>query len=508
MLYFFIPLSFLFGWTNASPSLPLGSAADSGLTIGSSAASKLLTHYAHAALRQPKQMTLDLRSGSGQPWFDCIAHVDSKNRIALGNMKVSFHNNQMEAKMEDIVVRSDSNIILLPLPFFLGEDIAHITAEIPEAMVRLKVVDNFNVDLDQCNISITDMQIRLEKAYLLNLLLSPFHKILPRSLIHDSACELLAESLAKLRRRFAIELPLASIVPEKFLPYLISPNVSIFSQLESIVAHNEQLTASAIIDWTEMSSLASNSDEEDGSGTRNQDDKSRGNAGAGSSENSGLNAVSERLQLWLEDRLLNELMEHFKWDFEWMEENIPVDSPKLPKSTSAFLSTLCTNCYFLLKYCLQKKRKIFMKVVNPSRNIDAVFINFALTLSIRLTPQIENGIFRTEVDLLETDIRMEDGAFPNGWKGFLQDLVKDMIMDVIWPGLKKEIENLSYSDGVQIPPYCGLLPQSARLHFDQGRLGASAALNLDELSLSQCLQQLKSKLPDPSKLFVIREDTF
>uniref|UniRef100_A0A915EN99 Uncharacterized protein n=1 Tax=Ditylenchus dipsaci TaxID=166011 RepID=A0A915EN99_9BILA len=473
MLYFFIPLSFLFGWTNASPSLPLGSAADSGLTIGSSAASKLLTHYAHNSFE-----TAQTDDAGPEEW----------NRIALGNMKVSFHNNQMEAKMEDIVVRSDSNIILLPLPFFLGEDIAHITAEIPEAMVRLKVVDNFNVDLDQCNISITDMQIRLEKAYLLNLLLSPFHKILPRSLIHDSACELLAESLAKLRRRFAIELPLASIVPEKFLPYLISPNVSIFSQLESIVAHNEQLTASAIIDWTEMSSLASSSDglstetqasnliknaqllapEEDGSGTRNQDDKSRGNAGAGSSENSGLNAVSERLQLWLEDRLLNELMEHFKWDFEWMEENIPVDSPKLPKSTSAFLSTLCTNCYFLFKILsFKKKRKNIMKVVNPSRNIDAVKWNFPYR-SRFARDRHSHGRW----------------CFSKRLERFLQDLVKDMIMDVIWPGLKKEIENLSYSDGVQIPPYCGLLPQSARLHFDQGRLGASSALNLDELSLS------------------------
>lgn len=152
--------------------------------------------------------------------------------------------------------------------------------------------------------------------------------------------------------------------------------------------------------------------------------------------------------------------------------------------------------------------------MNPSRNVDAVFVNFALTLHIRLLPKIQNGIFRTQVDLLDTEIRMEDGAFPPIWKTFVQDLVKGMIMDVIWPGLQKEIETLSYGDGVQISNYCGLEPSSAQLHFDHSnRIGASAALYLNEavsgLSLTQsfnhCLEQIKSKLPDPAKLFVIHD---
>lgn len=78
-------------------------------------------------------------------------------------------------------------------------------------------------------------------------------------------------------------------------------------------------------------------------------------------------------------------------------------------------------------------------------------------------------------------------------------------MDVIWPGLKKEIENLSYSDGVEIPTTCGIEPETAELHFDGDKFGASTALQLDDVSLGSCLQQLKSKLPDPSSLFVIKE---
>ena len=176
-----------------------------------------------------------------------------------------------------------------------------------------------------------------------------------------------------------------------------------------------------------------------------------------------------------------------------------------------------------------------MKVVNPVRNVTSVFVSFYLTLNIQLTPRIENGIFKTQVDLLDTQIKMEKGAFPSSWNFFVQDLVKGMcycirewcvgeqrireqrigekititfvgmIMDVIWPGLKKEIEHLSYSDGVEIPTTCGMEPSTAELHFTDERFGASTALKLDDVSLGTCLQQLRSKLPDPSTLFIIKE---
>lgn len=59
--------------------------------------------------------------------------------------------------------------------------------------------------------------------------------------------------------------------------------------------------------------------------------------------------MEERIQLWIEDSTINEIFEHFRWDFEWMEERIPMESPKLPESTRLFLSTLCSNCYFIVK---------------------------------------------------------------------------------------------------------------------------------------------------------------
>lgn len=51
-------------------------------------------------------------------------------------------------------------------------------------------------------------------------------------------------------------------------------------------------------------------------------------------------------------------------------------------------------------------------------------VNFTLTLSIQLTPIIEKGTFRTQVNLLDTDIRMQEGPFPNAWISAIQDLTK------------------------------------------------------------------------------------
>lgn len=53
-----------------------------------------------------------------------------------------------------------------------------------------------------------------------------------------------------------------------------------------------------------------------------------------------------------------------------------------------------------------------------------MFVSLYLTLTIQLIPEVGDGIFRTQVNLLSTDIRMEDGAFPSAWNEFVQDLVK------------------------------------------------------------------------------------
>lgn len=169
------------------------------------------------------------------------------------------------------------------------------------------------------------------------------------------------------------------VVPDKFVPYLRSPNISLFTQLQSLLTDNQQMTLSASIDWTE-----SVTSEENGSLLNVVYERSNYSSSSSSSFSfasfsdadaaAALNDSSfelgtlqtlensdtlpkkftrddsvERVRIWIEDRTVNELLDQFRWDFMWMEERIPMESPKLPQSTRAFLSTLCTNCYFLLR---------------------------------------------------------------------------------------------------------------------------------------------------------------
>jgi hypothetical protein len=62
--------------------------------------------------------------------------------------------------------------------------------------------------------------------------------------------------------------------------------------------------------------------------------------------------------------------------------------------------------------------------VNPTLAKNSVFISLYLTLKIQLIPKVENGVFRTQINLLNTSIEMEQGAFPSAWNVFVQDLVR------------------------------------------------------------------------------------
>ncbi|KAE9556046.1 hypothetical protein FO519_000680 [Halicephalobus sp. NKZ332] len=500
--------------------------ADLGLNLGSQAAGKLATHCIHYALRQPRLLKLNLQS-SVNPWFEKVAHVTSRTKLSLSNFTIQFENNMVELVLYDVILKSTSEVNIMPLPFFLGEDTAHLYAEIPRASLKLDVRD-FDVKLHECVLETVALDVSLDRAFLMNLFLKPLHKLLPRSMVEESLCSSIADSLSVFENRFALwvfititqavwegEIGLARLVPEKFREYLAWPNSTLFAQLGSAEANDATLSVRVAVDWQNNEGSLGSTTEETITVIEPTTTSSSPAPPLRSTEVSiddgtshwiepttesfteltlrdqplvlsgaNLEIGTDRVAIWVEDQLLNELFEQFRWDFEWMVEEIPVESPKLPSATREFLSTLCTNCYFELRVSangsphiaainesivLEKSDRIFLKVVNPIRNVTSVFVSFYLTLNIQLTPRIEDGIFKTQVDLLDTQIKMEKGAFPSSWNFFVQDLVKGMIMDVIWPGLKKEIEHLSYSDGVEIPTTCGMEPATAELHFTDER---------------------------------------
>lgn len=47
-----------------------------------------------------------------------------------------------------------------------------------------------------------------------------------------------------------------------------------------------------------------------------------------------------------------------------------------------------------------------------------------LSITAELRPVIDSGTLRTLVQLLDTNVVMESGAFPPSWSFFVQDLIK------------------------------------------------------------------------------------
>jgi len=191
-----------------------GATPDFGLSLGSSAAARLIEHYTHHSLRHPRHLQMELLSSSSTPWFPPIASVESRNRIHLGRLDIHFRQQRVEAEWLNVSLHSDSNIHLLPLPSFLGADTAHLTAHVPRALLRLEIVElehgnGWGMSMTECDMG-TDgspdaLHIELERSHLINLVINPLHRLLmPRSLLHKTACDLLGNGVAKMRNRFAM----------------------------------------------------------------------------------------------------------------------------------------------------------------------------------------------------------------------------------------------------------------------------------------------------------------
>lgn len=104
-------------------------ASELGLTLGSEAATKLASHCVNYFLRQPTPLRVKCESAI-EPWFSSIAHVDSRTRVSFENFTVGFEKSLIELTLNDVLLKSTSIINLLPLPFFIGEDTAHITTHV------------------------------------------------------------------------------------------------------------------------------------------------------------------------------------------------------------------------------------------------------------------------------------------------------------------------------------------------------------------------------------------
>lgn len=242
--------------------------------------------------------------------------------------------------------------------------------------------------------------------------------------------------------------------------------------MNSIDADEHQLTVRAQIEWQKLVPVT--------------DETSRLLTGAEEQNSTKLLNMEMRngdlVTVWLEDAILNEILDQIDWNFEWMDEQIPVSSPIIPPDSREFLSTLCTECYFQVNVNakgrptivatnsslqLTKTDRIHLQVVNPDKKKTTVFVSLVLTIQAELRPSFDNGTLRTGVELLDTRIVMEQGAFPKTWGFFMEDLIRGMIMDMMWPEIKSAIEDLTYGKGLKLSKFCGVDPNNVLIDIGE-----------------------------------------
>uniref|UniRef100_A0A914HRT4 SMP-LTD domain-containing protein n=1 Tax=Globodera rostochiensis TaxID=31243 RepID=A0A914HRT4_GLORO len=193
--------------------------------------------------------------------------------------------------------------------------------------------------------------------------------------------------------------------------------------------------------------------------------------------------MSERLLVWINETVLNELLDQFQWDFK---EKIPLNSSKLPYETRDFFANICPQCIF-----------IFNVSADGLPNVTIEDGSILVKIHNRIAAEVENptigesGQKKTAIDL--TLNLKELKIFPKQLKPVVEELLQDMIKDDVWPAVKRGIEPLIYVEGVELPPHCGIDPISTQLHFGHSKFGASATLNIKEISLNQGHQSARTR---------------
>uniref|UniRef100_A0A915MXQ6 Uncharacterized protein n=1 Tax=Meloidogyne javanica TaxID=6303 RepID=A0A915MXQ6_MELJA len=510
---------FIFGllFCFSSANFPNKDDADIGMSVGDSAATKLVRSALEYQLRSPHLIKLKLRSAE-DVWFHDVVKLNSKNSVSIGSLNVRFPNDKIiEAEARHLSLNSSTlvNDASLPL-FFLDRKNVVVDVEVDHAFLQLRVEHPASLFMENCSIKLENVNFGVERTYLLNTVFNAFGKTLSSGMIRDKVCDMLQIA---------------------FIRHLQNDRVILRSRINSIKAVSNQIAVTVVMEWkvdevptTERTSFVDTEslhfNETEIKKLQNGEEKARqSDHKMQSSPLTDFNSssVSEAILIWIEDRLINDLLKQFRWDVQWINESIQLNSPRLPKETLDFFEVVCPQCFFLFNISsnglpnvqiladksiiIRSNNRITAAVLNPTLGHSGkrrTAIDLSMLLQLKLVPQIQNGIFRTHLELMERKVEVQkESAFPSELYGAVEQLIQDLIAEDMWPLLQRELEPLIYQSGIHLPTRCGLDPTSAQLYFEQGRLGVSARLenNLEEVSFHHCLQQFKSGLPDASKLF-------
>lgn len=454
-------------------------ASELGATFGDAAVSQLVRHAAARVLQEPRIAEITLKTRES-PSVGLLAHLDVLNRVSYKNLSVVFHDDSLHVVIDRFSLLSHGNLSEILWPFGLGEQVLHVGLQLHRAEIRLDA-DETAFSLGDCLLVGSELAASVPGHWIADRGASAIASLMT-PMLDSVLCNALRHHVGSLDAGTVMRFPVYELIPEKLRSYVINNDTTLFYRLKSVKVNDHQLTARAQLEWVEIAEtpVVSLLDE---------------------SVNTTLLEVEldgdDRVTVWLEDAIINELLEQVDWNFEWMNEQLPVTSPVIPPDSREFLTTLCTECYFQVNVgargrpsvtatnsslVLEKRDRVHLRVVNPDRNLTSVFVSFVLTIQAEVRPSFDGGILRTLVQLLDTSIEMEVGAFPKSWGIFMQDLMRGMIMDMLWPEIKNAIEELSYGKGVRISRACGVDPNEISLEIGEGSFtGLSASPTVPRL---------------------------
>ncbi|TKR64777.1 hypothetical protein L596_025260 [Steinernema carpocapsae] len=396
-------------------------ASQLGIDFGSAAATQLFAQAIRHTLKNPLPFEFRLNPHGlyGQTGDD-LARFDVDNKIAYSNVSIEFHQRLLRLSFENFKMHTDTVVVADLWPVLFDRQLIQTRLESKRVSVEL-AINSSHVDVSDCVIEESDFAIASDYSSVFEMTMvfaTPFIKPYLGSMV----CPILKKAVVNAHYNTIQELSYDSILPSNLSDIVINSNASLFYQLDLIQLREKHMCMDVQMSWDELTlgdSVASTLDDFSYCSMKDSED--------------------DRVTVWMDDALANSMFEQVKWDFQWMEEKIPVSSPQLPQSSREFLSTLCLDCYFLLRVWANGRpvltavnssivaeinERINLKVVNPDRNVTSVFVSFSIKITAQLKPTFDETTLRTRLELVDTEIKMEQGAFPPHWAFFVQDLVK------------------------------------------------------------------------------------
>uniref|UniRef100_A0A914ZV50 Fatty-acid and retinol-binding protein 1 n=1 Tax=Parascaris univalens TaxID=6257 RepID=A0A914ZV50_PARUN len=466
------------------------------LDVGSGAASQLIREALHHVLTTPRATRHTLATHE-RPLLASLVNVVTVNRVAYSNVTLRFYPDTVRVKASNVRVESVSNVSANVWPMSFGDEIVNVSVQLGDVEMAARL-EGYSARILSCSLRDPLVDASSRNFWITDRILSLASRPLQNN-FQRIVCPIISRYIDSIDSNAIKNISLEEVIPLQYRSVFNDSEPILFYRINAISIAERHAVINAQLEWNETAMFGTN-----GAFTTNGTDVELEWD------------TDERVAVWIDDVAINEMLDQIEWDFQWMEEQIPVSSPAIPLSSREFLTTLCTSCYFLLNVwakgppvilatnnsiVLEKRDRLNLRVVNPDRNVTSVFVSMVLTINAELRPTFDSGTLRTQVQLLDTNVIMERGAFPPSWSFFVQDLMRGMILEMMWPELKKQIEELTYGEGIRLAASCGIDPKSIQTLIGEGRLGVSACLSLQKLKPQQCANDVKNALPNASKLF-------